>query len=164
MSRKTRFILLVIFILILVIAFILTSKKEDKTLPPNPLDALTEYPSESEIKEAIRYICNNYGIDYDCFNAIVRYESSYINQCNQTYGCIAGMGLTQIITPTALRCEEKLGREINPLKPKDALECGAWLLANEGTKHWGTEYTDWGSWEKWNTYCQKPLVVGFTEI
>lgn len=124
----------------------------------------SEYPSESEIKEAIRYICNNYGIDYDCFNAIVRYESSYINQCNQTYGCIAGMGLTQIITPTALRCEEKLGREINPLKPKDALECGAWLLANEGTKHWGTEYTDWGSWEKWNTYCQRPLVVGFTEI
>jgi hypothetical protein len=56
--------------------------------------------------------------------------------CNEEYGCGAGMGLCQLIPSTVKYCEEKLKKEIDPFNPDDNLECGWWLLINEGDKHW----------------------------
>ena len=70
--------------------------------------------------------------------------------CNQEYGCKAGMGLFQLIPSTVKYCEEKLGRELNPFNENDNMACGMWLLKNEGTQHWGTANTDWGSYQCWS--------------
>jgi len=72
--------------------------------------------------------------------------------CNKQYGCGAGMGLFQLIPKTVEYCEGKLGKEIDPFDPDDNYECGMWLLKNEGTQHWGTKDTDWGSYDCWNEY------------
>ena len=72
--------------------------------------------------------------------------------CNQQYGCIAGMGDYQLIPSTVKYCEEKLGRPIDPFIKEDNHACGLWLLENEGTKHWGSSTTDWGSWECWKDF------------
>ena len=69
--------------------------------------------------------------------------------CNQQYGCIAGMGDFQLIPSTVLYCEEKLGRHIDPFIKEDNHACGMWLLENEGSYHWGTKDTWWGSWKCW---------------
>ena len=58
--------------------------------------------------------------------------------CNQEFGCKAGMGLCQIIPSTLKYCEEKLGRKLDPFNPEDNLECGVWLLENEGCGHWNS--------------------------
>ena len=70
--------------------------------------------------------------------------------CNQQYGCKAGMGLFQLIPSTVKYCEEKLGRDIDPFNENDNMACGMWLLKNEGTDHWGTADTDWGSYWCWS--------------
>tara|TARA_R100000750_G_C2340149_1_gene93844 strand:+ start:476 stop:931 length:456 start_codon:yes stop_codon:yes gene_type:complete len=70
--------------------------------------------------------------------------------CNQQFGCIAGMGDFQLIPTTVKYCEEKLGRPINPFIKEDNHACGIWLLENEGTYHWGTEDTWWGSYDCWS--------------
>ena len=69
--------------------------------------------------------------------------------CNQEYGCKAGMGLFQLIPSTVKYCEEKLGRELDPFEAEDNMACGMWLINNEGTQHWGTADTDWGSYQCW---------------
>lgn len=58
-------------------------------------------------------------------------------------GCYAGMGLCQIIPSTLRYCEEKLGRELDPFDPEDNLECGMWLLENEGSEHWLQSKSCW---------------------
>lgn len=63
--------------------------------------------------------------------------------CNKEYGCGAGMGLCQLIPSTVKYCEEKLGKEIDPFNPEDNLECGWWLLRNEGDKHWEASRKCW---------------------
>lgn len=70
--------------------------------------------------------------------------------CNAEFGCRAGMGLFQLIPSTVKYCEEKLGKKIDPFNAQDNIQCGMWLLENEGTAHWGTSETDWGSWECWS--------------
>jgi len=70
--------------------------------------------------------------------------------CNQEFGCGAGMGLFQLIPSTVKYCEEKLGKTIDPFCPEDNYECGMWLLENEGTRHWGYEGANWGSYECWS--------------
>jgi len=72
------------------------------------------------------------------------------NVCNKEFGCSAGMGLFQLIPSTVKYCEKKLGRNIDPFNAKDNTDCAKWLLRNEGTGHWGTAETEWGSWSCWN--------------
>ncbi|HDY66246.1 MAG TPA: hypothetical protein ENH85_00490 [Candidatus Scalindua sp.] len=70
--------------------------------------------------------------------------------CNKEYGCKAGMGLFQLIPSTVKYCEKKLGKSIDPFNAEDNYECGVWLLENEGTRHWGTVDTIWGSYNCWS--------------
>jgi hypothetical protein len=70
--------------------------------------------------------------------------------CNKQYGCRAGIGLFQLIPSTVRYCEEKLAKTIDPFNPNDNYECGMWLLENEGTRHWGYEGADWGSFHCWS--------------
>jgi soluble lytic murein transglycosylase-like protein len=132
-----------------------TTHSDIEEAPPilNPLESLSETPTTEEVKLAVSYIANEYGIDEVCYHAIVRCESQYRNVCNFNYGCSGGIGYAQIIKQTAQHCSKKMGREIDPHNPIDNLECGAWLLKNEGTYHWGTKDTWWGSWKCWHTSC-----------
>ena len=70
--------------------------------------------------------------------------------CNAEFGCKSGQGLFQLIPSTVKYCEEKLGKKIDPFNTQDNLQCGMWLLENEGTAHWGTSETNWGSWDCWH--------------
>ena len=70
--------------------------------------------------------------------------------CNKQYGCRAGQGLCQLIPSTVKYCEKKLGKKIDPFNREDNLECGMWLLKNEGTYHWGYKGASWGSFKCWN--------------
>ena len=82
---------------------------------------------------------------------IIQCESSgNPNVCNRRFGCRAGMGLCQLIPSTVKYCELKLGKSIDPFDAEDNRECGMWLLENEGTRHWGTATTNWGSWACWS--------------
>jgi hypothetical protein len=129
---------------------------KDETLQGwiNPLESLTERPTKEEIKQALVFISQEYSVNEICSDAIVRCESHYENVCNFEYGCIGGIGYYQLLQKTAQYCSEKMGKDIDPYNPKDNLECGTWLLKNEGTRHWGTEFTWWGSWDCWNKYCK----------
>ena len=69
---------------------------------------------------------------------------------NKQYGYKAGMGLCQLIPSTVRYCEKKLGKKIDPFNREDNLECGMWLLKNEGTYHWGYKGASWGSFKCWN--------------
>ena len=68
---------------------------------------------------------------------IIRRESTFIEDiCNEKYGCTAGAGLMGVIPSTNQYCEKKLNKELNPKIAEDNLDCGLWLLKNEGIKHW----------------------------
>ena len=138
----------------IIIPLTITGNTGEAEEEPNPLESLSDRNNDKErLKEAVVYISNLYGIDSVCYDAIIEAECQYRPRCNEEYGCSAGDGLIQLIESTRQHCSDKLGREIDPMNDKDALECGAWLLANEGTGHWGREDTEWGSWDKWHTYC-----------
>jgi len=91
--------------------------------------------------------------------------------CNKEFGCGAGMGLCGFIQKTWNSTLDKM-KEANTYLPErcwqkvylpaskertemifDA-ECnrlaGKWLLENEGSYHWGTAETNWGSWKCWS--------------
>ena len=81
---------------------------------------------------------------------IIECESSgNPNAINSEYGCNGGMGLAQLIPKTVKYCEEKLDKKIDPFDPEDNLECAMYLLKNEGSRHWGTADTDWGTYWCW---------------
>ena len=120
----------------------------------NPLESLSETPTPQEVKQALVYASLKYGLNEKCITKITKCESKFQNICNFEYGCSSGIGYMQLLRSTAEYCSEKMGREINPHNPKDNIECGAWLLKNEGTRHWGTKYTWWGSWECWHQDCE----------
>lgn len=102
----------------------------------------------------IAKVVDKYDLNEECFYAIIRCESNFDSKvCNQKYGCSSGIGLMQIIPNTLQHCSEKLGRKIDPYIIQDNLECGAYLLKNEGTYHWGTEDSWWGSWDCWHKEC-----------
>lgn len=89
---------------------------------------------------------------------IVKCESDFNPEvCNKEFGCSSGMGLCQLIPSTVKHCEEKLGKRIDPFNSEDNLECGEWLLKNEGSHHWGTAETvgKWGSYECFKDYLFK---------
>jgi hypothetical protein len=90
----------------------------------------------------------------ECFYKIIEAESNFNpNAINKEYGTTGGVGLGQLIPSTIKYCEEKLGRKLDPLNPKDNLDCSLWLYKTYGTKPWGTATTWWGSYWKWSQYC-----------
>jgi len=91
--------------------------------------------------------------------------------CNMEFGCAGGMGLWQIIPNTwnetidrmskagayfPERCRQKVYLPVS----KDRIEAvfdpvcndlvGKWLLKTDGTRHWGTAETWWGSYWCWS--------------
>jgi len=77
---------------------------------------------------------------------IIRRESNWQPEvCNKRYGCMAGQGLFQLIPSTVAYCEKKLKREIDPLNAFQNLDCGWWLLVNEGIRHWEDPNGEWGA-------------------
>jgi len=95
---------------------------------------------------------NLYGVEIDLtLYKIIEGESGFNPKAvNKQFGRVGGMGLAQLIPKTVKYCEKKLKKKIDPFDPKDNLECAKWLYENEGTIHWGTEDTWWGSYEKWS--------------
>jgi len=74
---------------------------------------------------------------------IVFCESSFREKVCSYRGCEYGMGLVQVIPSTLNYCEKKLGRKLNPFEKKDNLDCGLWLLENEGNSHWNASRHCW---------------------
>ena len=68
---------------------------------------------------------------------IIKRESGFREEiCNNKFGCKSGIGLMQLIPSTNRYCEKQLGRKLNPKIAGDNLDCGLWLLKNEGISHW----------------------------
>lgn len=71
--------------------------------------------------------------------------------CNKEYGCGSGKGLIQLIERTRGHCSEKLKKEIDKSNPYDSIECGIYLLEEEGIQHWDDNdvgkpgHIKWGS-------------------
>ncbi len=84
-------------------------------------------------------------------NKIIECESNWQNICNSK-SCDYGQGVAQLIPSTVKYCEDKLGHKIDPFNVNDNVECAVWLLENEGYQHWGTEITEWGSFNCWKDY------------
>jgi soluble lytic murein transglycosylase-like protein len=124
----------------------------------NSIQATKEINERDDIMGLIASLSVEYGIDYECYKAIIRYESNFNpTVCNFDYGCRGGQGLAQLIPSTVKDCEKELGRAIDPFNPRDNLECGAYLMARDGTSHWGTESTWWGSYHNWAKYCYRSI-------
>jgi len=91
--------------------------------------------------------------------------------CNKEFGCRAGMGLCGFISETwnttldkmkkagnylPKRCWQKVYLPMSKEKTEMIFdgECnrlvGKWLLENEGSYHWGTADTWWGSYKCWS--------------
>ncbi len=111
------------------------------------VDAETPVRSCAEMNDFIRpeyrlkhlIICKatDIGVQPALVLEIVRRESGFKPEiCNRTFGCSSGQGLMQIIPSTHNYCEAKLGRELDMFKAEDNLDCGLWLLKNEGIRHW----------------------------
>ncbi len=107
-------------------------------------------------------VLGSLGIEIDqaiLLNQIIECESGWRNVCNAQYGCRAGQGVAQLIPTTVKYCETKLGKSIDPFNEQDSLECAAWLLSNEGSRHWGYppghpnrfhNGIEWGSYDCWS--------------
>ena len=104
----------------------------------------------------ITRILAKYGLkaQKQCYERIIWCESRWLNECNREYGCRSGMGLMQLIPARVEECSIALGRKIDPMNPIDNLECGAYLLKKDGTRHWGCKDCDWGSYDCWIDYCK----------
>lgn len=76
---------------------------------------------------------------------IVKCESKFNPEVCSYAGCKSGMGLCQIIPSTLKHCEEMLGKKLDPFNPKDNLECGVYLLENEGDYHWDMSKICWAN-------------------
>lgn len=77
------------------------------------------------------------GIKRHLIMEIIKRESGYDpSVCNKGAGCGSGQGLMQIIPNTLKSCERALGRELDPFKPGDNLDCGVWLIQTRGIQPW----------------------------
>jgi hypothetical protein len=71
-------------------------------------------------------------------------ELSYIDHDRCSYaGCGSGMGPFQLIVNTAEHCSKMMGRTIDRANFYDNIDCGIWLLVNEGDRHW----------RQWSGHC-----------
>lgn len=93
-----------------------------------------------------------YGMDIDpLLNEIIRCESGFNPDAKNGENGQYGRGLIQLVSKTQKKCEKALGRELDPFNPVDSIECGKYLF-EEGTRHWGYEGAEWGSYECWKDY------------
>ena len=92
---------------------------------------------ETDIEWLIVSKAKEYGLRPSLVLRIINNESGFKWwTCHQGTQCDKGGGLFQVIPTTELYCEGKLGRELDMKIPADNIECGMWLLKNEGIGHW----------------------------
>ena len=75
----------------------------------------------------------------DQLSVIIHNEGGWDNpddQCNVQFGCGSGKGKIQLIESTRKHCEKMLGRPIDAGDGKDSIDCGIYLLEQEGIQHW----------------------------
>jgi len=92
-------------------------------------------------------------------NKIIECESDWNESAiNSQFGKKGGMGLIQVIPKTLQKCENALGRKLDPFNVEDSIACGIYLLNEtpQGVNHWGYPDSWWGSWECWNRFV--PLL------
>lgn len=107
---------------------------EAMAVPESPLDAL------------IRAKSSEFEVNLALVREIIRRESGFVpDVCNRQYGCKAGQGLMQLIPSRVKECSQRLGREIDPLIAEDNLDCGLYLLQQDGIRHWSDPDGKWGS-------------------
>lgn len=123
---------------------------------PTPIPVSTPTPKEylRENGNEIDYLCG-YTTKEPCrsvnladqLEAVIRAEfgpdwetATDYDRCNREYGCGSGQGLIMLIVSTRDYCSKKLGREIKREDPYDSIDCGLWLLRNNGVR----------DWEKWS--------------
>ena len=95
-----------------------------------------DYQCEITPQIYLKEQCRKYGIDYNLAHTIINCESDWQSKVCSFPGCHAGMGIFQIIPTTKQYCENKLGRKLNVFNYVDNIDCGLWLLKNEGCRHW----------------------------
>jgi hypothetical protein len=145
--------------------FIQGNSLEAPRIADRPKNVVLAYKGTNEYSNIIFNLSVKYKIDYQCFTAIVKEESGFnFSVCNFQYGCKSGQGLGQLIPSTVRNCERGLGMTIDPFIPEQNLECMAYLLARDGTHHWGYPAGDsrgymkngqrWGSYDRWSPYCK----------
>jgi hypothetical protein len=119
---------------------------------------------KDDIIGIIASLSQEYGINKECFTAIVREESNFQPLvCNYQYGCKGGQGAGQLIPSTVKDCERRMKKSIDPFNARQNLECMAFLIKNDGINHWGYPEGDkrgymkngqrWGSYDKWSKEC-----------
>ena len=111
------------------------------TPSPTPIsytyDRGSRFASESDIEWLIVEKAKQYGVRPSLVLTIIENESGFKWWiCHAGTQCDKGGGLVQVIPSTERYCEEKLGRELDMKVPEDNLDCGFWLLKNEGISHW----------------------------
>lgn len=95
----------------------------------SPLDVLTDNPTISEIKEAIVYVANKYGVEESQLMTTIKCESEFYH--NQYGDDGAAFGLAQYHKPTFDRfCTGDY------YSAKDQLECMAEMFSKGLQKHW----------------------------
>lgn len=96
-------------------------------------------PKKQVIQKLVR-------IHYPDLYWIVDCESDFNPKAISYAGWWAGMGLCQIVPSTLRHCENKLGRKLDIFDPIDNLDCGDWLLKNEGLRHWQPSRHCWSKY------------------
>ena len=117
-----------------------TENPNRKQLSPAPTQ-LEEiiYSSATTTPEWIDYYVAFFDASSTLVHAIAQAESpGYVNQCNQKYGCIAGIGPLQFVWSTW-----KENCEGNVLNPHDNVRCGVKLIAQGKLCHWKQSAWKW---------------------
>lgn len=97
---------------------------------PNPLDVLSENPTIKQIKEAVVYVAQKYGLDESEFMNIIQCESSFIHAGQYGDGGLA-YGVAQFHKSTFDRfCKGDYN------KAKDQLICMAEMFQKGLQRHW----------------------------
>jgi len=122
---------------------------------------LSDVPIIKERQEYLISQCEKFKADPKLCLAIVPCEGDFYDEkiCNKQYGCSGGQGSWQFIQSTWNRVILEMSK-LGLLEPectntdsvfimKCNLKVGAYLLATEGTRHWGDSTTEWGSWSCW---------------
>jgi len=127
-------------------------------LPPLPTPEPREYLKQQADREvkvcgySTKQKCRTVNLA-DQLSEVIRRESKWgefdtgidYGICNREFGCGSGQGLIMLIVSTEKHCEEKLGREIDRANPYDSIDCGIYLLEQEGIGHWEDPKGLWGS-------------------
>jgi len=102
----------------------------------------------TDVKGLIEWYADINGAPHDQAYWIAQCESELQNVPN-TNGAMYGQGIYQFIQSTFdVLCEGDVW------DIEDNINCGTRLIAEGKLSHWGTAYTDWGSYKCWSPHVQ----------